>query len=300
MIKPSRHLPRSTLSALLTGLALMILAPPCRADFIKADTGNTAAGTSSTIDGTYNFAVLDKTTTNSSLPGYYTDSTKTAVGNTYGAASNYGPNGVVTGYAQKFDQLFKPGTGSGALNTANRYLYLVQVVNNGTNADGISTVTIPKLAGRLGSFGIFDGRKTTDASDNKGAVSLTNNLGPDGHPFDGIVYTGTVKPGVSSSTTTSTNINTGATVAIVGNDLVITFTGGLANGAKSVLIGFTSDVPPFIRNDAFTLSNGTHTASGQAPVPTPEPGALALAGIGLGCGLTFYLRRKRGGTPPGA
>jgi len=277
---------------------MMMSASHCRADFIKADTGNTSAGTSSSTDGTYNFAVLDKTTTNSSLPGYYTDSTKTAVGNTYGAASNYNKSQVVTGYAQKFDQMFNPGTGSGPLNTANRYLYLVQVVNNGPNTDGISTVTIPKLAGRIGSFGTFEGKKTTDASDNRGAVSLTNNLGTDGHPFDGIAYTATVKPGVSSSNTTAGNTNTRVSMALVGNDLVITFTGGLANGLKSVLIGFTSDVAPFMRSDAFTLSDGTHTASGQAPVPTPEPTALALAGIGLACSLTVYLRRKRAGISP--
>jgi hypothetical protein len=289
------------LIAVLVGLASLVSGSRGRADFLVNDTGNTSTGTSTTIDGTYNFAVLDKTTTNKNVSGYYTDSTHTTVGNTWGAVSSYQKdshgNFQVSAYAQNFNQLFTPGTGSSALNTSNRYLYLVEVTNNGTNTNGISTVTIANVAGQIGSYGIFAGQKTTGTGDDKGTVTLMNDLGPDNHPFDGHAYTPTTRPHIQSDTMTPGNAPTGATVKIMGNDLVVTFTGDLANKKESVLIGFTSDYAPSIKDGAFTFSGSGHTASGQAPLPAPEPTAYVLMGIGVCCAcLIVWLRRKHTAT----
>jgi hypothetical protein len=273
---------------LLAVIGLLGPIAPARAEFLTAYTGNTSAqaGHPVSVDGTYNFAVLDKT-----LGG--------TAGNVFGAVSNSNaPVNDPARYAQNFDQRFVAGAGSGALDTSARYLYLVQVVNNGPNQSAIKDVFTALNPGLVTSWGYF-GLKLggLGAGDDRGAVDANNNLGPDGHPFDGLAYSPTNRPFVLTLPTGDPGILP-AGVTVDGSGFDISFgAGGLLNGQRSVLIGFTSNDAPKFVPDGENLSNGAGgLAFGESPIPAPEPSALVLlglGGVGLGFGGWIARRRKR-------
>jgi hypothetical protein len=299
-------------SVLLAGLCLLGGARPVRADFLAGYSGNTTesnAGSTRTIDGTYNFAVLDR------LTGGYTqyDSQGHEIGNVFGAVSDpskpYDPNNPNNGrFAANFDGKFNPGVGSGGLDTSARYLYLVQVVNNGptpTPIKQVSTYLDPTLVTSWGVFGP-DG-----LNDNRGAVDFNNNFGsngpgdpkspPDsGFQFNAPANAGVLKPGVVNVTGGTDPGIVPATVSLGADNLLATFAGsGLAAGQRSVLIAFTSnDAPGLTGIDQMFDLGGGNFSQGHNPIPAPEPSSLVLVGCGLaGLGLLCFRRRRLAATP---
>src|SRR5262245_62558389 len=101
---------RKALPALLTTAILLFAASEGRAAFLMRFSGNSRPGSGGAAGGlfaTVNFAVLDRA--------------NGAVGDTWDAD----PGNTI-----QFDTFFRPGQGSGALDTNAQYLYLYQVVND--------------------------------------------------------------------------------------------------------------------------------------------------------------------------
>lgn len=104
----------------------------------RADAGSIAAFTGSSVlsvpgpvDGTVNYAVYDS-------------ATSSFAGDVFG-----------TGKGGGFDGSFVAGTGSGALDTGARYLYVYQTVNNGGDSLEISANTVQIVPANLTSWGWF-------------------------------------------------------------------------------------------------------------------------------------------------
>ncbi len=288
MFIPRRPRPgKRLLVALLAALGVAISATRARADFLNSFSGNTQTTNGTGLDGTYNFAVLSQASGG-------------IAGNEWGAVINPRASGNAK-YDPIFDSRFVAGTGSGSLDKGAQYLYLFQIVNNGTGSFPISEIaTLVGNANAITSWGYFGSPgHQVGGNDNQGAVGLTNDFGTDGSHFDGKAYTGVTRPSivnVSGSSVSPVN------VSVVGGNLITDFpTGELASGNRSVLVGFTSNVAPTIHTGAnqpgFTFRDGVFTASGQAPLPMPEPSALILLGIGVACVSVFYLRKRRALTP---
>jgi hypothetical protein len=284
-------------SLLLVGLSLLGGARPVRADFLVNFSGNTTesnAGSTQTIGGTYNFAVLDR------LTGGTSD-------NVFGAVADpskpYNPSNPNNGrYASNFDSKFEAGTGSAALDTSARYLYLVQIVNNNPS----TTAPIKQLSTYLDTSLLTSwGSIAADGfNDNRGQVDRNNNFGnngpgdPHSPPASGFQFNaapnlGVLKPGV-------VNIEGGtdpgvapATVSLAGDKLVVTFAGdGLAAGQRSMLIGFTSNDAPSLAGVNQLFDGSGDFSQGQGLMPAPEPSSMVLVGCGLaGLGLLCFRRR---------
>jgi hypothetical protein len=281
---------RAACVALCAALALLATASAGRAEFLTDLTGNTQTTNGSGLDGTYNFAVLDQKTGG-------------VKGNEWGAVVNPAATDPAHRYDPVFDKRFIQGSGSGALDTTARYLYLFQIVNNGTGTDGINSVALSVDPSLITSFGYFGkpGEGGVGGNDNLGAVNSNNDLGQDGSHFNGKANAGVSRPAIVALNDGSSVAPQDVTVSLTNGQLVVTFpTSGLAQGNRSVLIGFTSnDSPGIAPQNVFRFDGSSGSAFGQAPIPMPEPSAYVLMGVGVGCaGLLLWRRRKAATASP--
>jgi len=250
---------RSARKALLpTAVALTVAltaAAPARAIFIAGFSGNTQPSHTAPgpgVGGTVNFAVYDATTGGSA-------------GDTFG-----------TGLAG-FDALFTASAGSGAFNTASRYLYVYQTVNNGPNAGAfpISTNSVQATPANITSYGTVAGTSFSTT-----VVGAAAGFG------DPSTFSGGAAPVIVLQAGNST-----PTLLLGSTSLRALFSPELTAGAKSTLWVYTSNVAPQI--GVTGLIDGGTTADGRAPTAVPEPSAVALSLIGLPA--LMLLRRRRAG-----
>jgi hypothetical protein len=286
---------RAVRVALFGAAALLLTSSVSRAEFLSNYTGNTQTTNGGGLDGTYNFAVLDQQTSG-------------IKGNEWGAVVNPAVTGTAR-YDPSFDKRFVAGTGSAGLDTGARYLYMLQIVNNGIGTNALQTVSLSLDPSLITSFGYFGkpGQGGVGGNDNLGAVDFNNNLGTDGLHFDGLAHTGVKNPAIVALNDGTSVAPQDVTVSLTNGQLMVTFpTNELAQGNRSVLVGFTSDYAPGIApGNVFSFDGssghgpehghgpGFGQAFGQAPIPMPEPSAYALMGVGVGCiGLILWRRRK--------
>jgi hypothetical protein len=275
---------RAVRVALLAAAALLLTSSVSRAEFLSNYSGNTQTTNGGGLDGTYNFAVLDQHS------GGIT-------GNEWGAVVNPAVSGTAR-YDPSFDKRFVAGTGSAGLNTGARYLYMLQIVNNGVGTNALQTVSLSLDPSLITSFGYFGkpGQEGVGSNDNLGAVDFNNNFGTNGSHFDGQAHTGVTNPAIVALPDDGTSVAPqDVTVSLTNGQLVVTFpTNELAQGNRSVLIGFTSDYAPGIApGNTFRFDGSSGHAFGQGPIPTPEPSAYVLMGVGVGCiGLILWRRRQ--------
>jgi hypothetical protein len=287
-----RLLKRLSLLTAACAVALATSASASRADFVSSDTGNTETrNASGTVDGTYNFAVLDRTTGG-------------IAGDEFGAVVNPRATSPSQRFDPYFDSRFVAGTGSGALDTSARYLYLFQIVNNGTGTDALRVLeTSLGSTSDITSWGYFGAPgKAVGAGDDLGPVSLTNDLGNNAPDFEvnGMTTTGVSRPHVTSDGSYVVPVHMTLTpngTLVTAFDTGSPATNELAAGHESVLIGFTSNVAPHLSatGSAFRFGNGAGGwayGGGALPMPMPEPSAIALVGIGLACVALLYWRRR--------
>jgi hypothetical protein len=280
---------------LLSALALLATASAGRAEFLTNSSGNTQTANGSGLDGTFNFAVLDQKTGGEK-------------GNEWGAVVNPAATDPAHRYDPVFDKRFIQGSGSSALDTTARYLYLFQIVNNGTGTDAITSVSLSVDPSQITSFGYFGtpGHGGVGGNDNMGAVNFNNDLGQDGSHFNGQASVGASRPAIVALNDSTSVAPQDVTVSVTNGQLVVTFpTSGLAQGDRSILVGFTSNDSPGLSTGAggfqtFRLGGSSGSAFGQAPIPMPEPSAYVLMGVGVGCcvGLILWRRRKAATASP--
>jgi len=246
---------RAPRSAAFLALAAVAFATPARGAFIGSFSGNTQPNHTSPgqgVGGTINFAVYDRTTGGSA-------------GDTFG-----------TGLAG-FDALFTAAGGSGAFNTASRYLYLYQTVNNGPGAGSfpISLNSVQVFPAFLTSYGTFTGT----------SFSTTVLGAPAGFNDPGTISTGAAPVVVGGQAGLVTPLILLGSTSIRANYAPEVF----AN-QKSVLFGYTSNQGPVIDHSGL-IDGGTTTDGLAASAGTvPEPSAVVLSLIGLPLGL--FLRRR--------
>jgi hypothetical protein len=267
-------------SVALVLLVALGLTGSADAALIASSSGNTNPGNLGT-DATVNFAVL----TNDGLAA-------TLAGDTFG-----------TGYSGLggFDSKFFAGTGSGAFDVLANYLYLFQVVNNGPGSNAIRDVSVSLLVDPmyLTSHGRFTG---IGFEDNLGLVSATNNFGSDAMVFsntDPANFGVTAAGGGSIAEDLPLGYYTPFIISKgPGNFSATFFVSGLggtsiANGGRSLLFGFTTDLSPYSANvgiiDGGSAANGTTIT----PVLVPEPASLAIWGLGAFGLALFGLRRRK-------
>ena len=263
-------------SCLLAG-AMIAWAPGITyAGFLTAYSGNTrAVAQDSVVDGSISFGVWD----NGSTGG---DKISVAVpGDT-----------------------FVSGVGSTADIDDARYVYLYQIVNDGTNGIMINdfTVHLGVDASKISAWGYFD---DVSLSDTDGVVGVNAPFG-NGAPAFGVA--GSVAPeniDWASSTggfvaDTSVLAPTVGVGIVTGGDTdtfrsYFSFSGAnpIADQAKSVILAFSSDYAPSFNLVTFKDSV-EYLAQGTVASPTPEPstvvGLLSLLPLGL-----IALRRRRRG-----
>jgi hypothetical protein len=285
---------RAACVALFAALALLATASAGRAEFLTNYDGNTQTTNGSGLDGTLNFAVLDQTTGGEK-------------GNEWGAVVNPAATDPAHRYDPSFDKRFIQGSGSSALDTAARYLYLFQIVNNGTGTDGIVSFALSIDPSLVTSFGYFGkpGHGGIGGNDNMGAVGMDNNLGQDGSHFNGKADVGVSRPAIVSISDGSSVAPQDVTVSVKNGQLVVSFpANGLAQGDRSVLVGFTSNYAAAFNTASdqyrtFSFNGTSGQTFGQAPIPMPEPSAYVLMGVGVGCvGLLLWRRRKAATASP--
>jgi hypothetical protein len=285
---------RAACVALFAALALLATASAGRAEFLTNFSGNTQTTNGSGLDGTFNFSVLDRTTGGEK-------------GNEWGAVVNTAATDPAHRYDPVFDKRFIQGSGSAALDTTARYLYLLQIVNNGTGTDAITSVALSVDPSEITSFGYFGkpGHGGVGGNDNMGAINFHNNLGQDGSNFDGKANVGVSRPAIVSLNDSTSVAPQDVTVSVKDGQLVVNFpTDGLAQGNRSVLVGFTSNDSPGFSGASdqyrtFRFDGSSGQAFGQAPIPMPEPSAYVLMGVGVVCvGLILWRRRKAATASP--
>jgi len=240
------------------------------AGIITTHSGNTqqiGAGFAPHMDGTVNFAVFNKT----------------------GGGGNDTWN---TSFATFDTAAFSAGTGSGALDTSAAFLYVYQVVNDGTDTRAISAIA-QSVGNSVTSWGSW---ATLGLFDGSGDVGSSN---PFGTP------SGFAATPASASVGANDGIGSIVTLGTAGtNPAAVTNSGGifraewsnnvpanLASGISSSLIGFTSNLTPgFAAHSVFDAGS---TSSGLAASPVPEPSTLVLLGIGALCGIPGLRRRSK-------
>jgi hypothetical protein len=246
-------------------LAFAVTAAPARAGYLAAFSGNTQpyhTVPGNGVGGTINFAVYDA----------------------LGGVGASGPTDTWGTGVANFNNLFVAGSGSGALSTTSRYLYLFQVVNNGPSSASfpISTQTTSAIPALISSFGSFTG----------------TSFGPTSAPFVLGVPSGFGDP--SAASVPATPAITGGVAGLIApgslilgsTSLKALFTTELTSGQSSTIYGFTSNVAPSVFSSAGLIDGGT-TADGRAPTAIPEPSAIVLGLIGLPFGLLLRRRLAR-------
>src|SRR5262249_44430810 len=154
---------------------VLALAPPARAEFLTNYVGNTQIkDAGGTLDGTLNFAVLDRT---GAIAGK----------NDWGVVADTSkPVGNPARYDKVFDSRFVAGSGSAALDTSAKYLYLFQVVNNGTGTaqiKGLNFLVGSNISSLLTSFGYFGSPGRHEGFNDGGPVNFSNDFGKDNGSF---------------------------------------------------------------------------------------------------------------------
>jgi len=225
------------------------------------------------VDGHVNFAVLDRS--------------GGVLGDTWG-----------TGMAG-FDAFFvKDSIGfstSGPLDTAARFLYLFQTVNDGVNSleIGLNSVQVDPTA--VTSFGVFFGLGFTESS------VLTAAGGP---YLGGASAAPGDKSGMSVGGSPGVAVN-GAAVSPVdfnktGSSLQAMYLfPALTPGSISMIWGYTSNAKPFIGKtsiiDGGTSANGTvpvNVTTPEGPL-VPEPASFLMFGMGISGMCGYGLRRRK-------
>jgi hypothetical protein len=245
-----------------------------RAAFIAADSGNTNISSNPPVvggvDGTINFGVELNT------------------------GAGFSPTSGT----------FVAGTGSGALDTTAKYLYLYQVTNNGSISASISSASIGINTGSATSYGYFTG---STLSDNAGEVRGTplpvgNDFGTDGAVFvnGAPANLGVVTPGMVAATGTGVQVPkvpTSVSINGTGSSLVVSWTAAsgtsspIANGGRSVVFGFTSNLSPAILIGSI-VDHGS-TGNGHVISTSPEPGSFLAAAIACPCLFGFWGWKRR-------
>ena len=223
-------------------------------------------------DGSVSFAVFD--------------TSGGAVGDTFG-----------TGFAG-FDAFFAAGVGSGVFDAGAAFLYLYQVVNDGTSALNIRRNTVdlngnPSSAltswGSFvtgGALGFFDGA----------AVGVGNPLGTNG------VFV--LSPPASAAPADASGALVGSIITALGagtfvlptsvDNLAGTFesnyaAGSLIGGTRSILVGFTSNLSWRYANSG--VIDGVST-NGTVASLVPAPPSIVMLLTLLPFGLVGYFRRR--------
>lgn len=181
---------------------------------------------------------------------------------------------------------FTAGSGSPALSSAG-FIYLYQPVNDGVQTGDVITKVNQKL-GLPGnnsplspsSWGFFDHQVFCTSS-----------------PCSTVVGPGTPLPtsATPSFVTNTASINpTG--VSLFGSTLQATYAGvhgtGMEDPGTSSLLAFTSPLGPQFDLTGGTITDGTHTASGNSPDPAPEPSTLLLSAIAFGAAFAPLTRGR--------
>jgi hypothetical protein len=260
------------------------------AAIISNGSGNTNPGDLE-IDGTINFAVYNRGL------GSGTD--------TFGT-------GLST-FDTYFDQdLSGPGATSGGFDVNANYLYLFQVVNDGSVNHAIVEAVIDTY-GSVTSWGVFEGLGFGDAQGKVGDTvtvgsnTFVNRLGNDSSAFGdpdtysnnaiaSIVMISDGKPGVNTRRTVYPGGSSPGKFRMVFNDL----DDGLIGGARTYLIGFTSNERPAFVTAAILGSSadgkaaGPSTGTAGAPPVLPEPASMAIWSLGLAMvgGVGAWRRRR--------
>ena len=248
------------------------------ADFMYEFSGNTRAAAEGTVvDGSISFAVWD------------------SVGH---------GGGTLTGAVPGDTFVHGSGSGSAGIGEA-RYVYLYQIVNDGTNDMMINdfTVYLGANASDISAWGYFE---DISLADSQGAVGSNNRFGDDVPAFG---VAGSVAPAntdwsgntgsfaVDEAGTVEPNVGVGI-VTGGGSDTFrayFSFLGEnpISAGTKSCVLAFSSDVAPTFNLVTFKDSV-EYLAQGTVASPTPEPstvvGLLSLLPLGL-----IALRRRRRG-----
>jgi hypothetical protein len=262
--------------ALILGLAVLAATSGvCEAAFLQGYSGNTNAKQAGVApqDLTMNFAVYDRDNTDP-----------------YDATTNPDPYGL----GANMLGAFVPGT-VGPLGAFDQeYLYLYELVNNGTAAAPVNQYTVSLYGGvaTVMDWGYFP---TYVFQDDSGAVTVSNDFGEDAQVFQnpGLPSTGVTRPGV---TTVGDAVNPQVVElrpAVAEQLLRVGFdrdSGELASQNRSSIFGFTSYLPPKF---SIAAAQDGGIANGYVPAPIPEP---SVAVMGIGCllaGAVIGLRRRR-------
>lgn len=240
----------------------IVVATPARATFIGAFSGNTRGKTSGAIaDATINFAVLDRS--------------GGVAGDRFG-----------TGHAGFDLAATTRGQSSGSsFDMSASYLYLYQIVNDGTLAGAIRMTGVGFAGPLVTSFATWD-LTFTDA---EGVTGVDQPFGMVENPFTdpATVATDIVSPGIDDHAGRAWT----GTDGFVG--LSISFNPDLMVGETSALFGFTSNAPPRLVEFAGTAAS----VAAVLPVPIPEPSAVVLLAAGLAGLATRKMRWTQGRIP---
>ena len=216
------------------------------------------------VDGTVNFAVLDRAGTTS--------------GDSWG-----------TGFSG-FDSHFVPDIGSVDLQTGDRFLYLFQVANNGSDTNAIDTLAVSLIGPNtlINSYGHFS---MLGFADDAGAVSAGNDFGTSGtFAFPAVANIGVDSPGIVDLSGSSDTVAP-SRVRLLSESVKATWDDELADGVRSTIVGFTSDAGPGFALS--TLRDGGFPAAGDLTAPVPEPSAWMLGCLAAPFGLAMARRRRR-------
>jgi len=264
-------------SCLLVGAMLAWTPGIAYADFMYEFSGNTrAVAAGGVVDGSISFGVWDNSDGTDSLAAI--------------TAANSGAT-------------FVNGSGSTADIDDAQYVYLYQIVNDGTNNMMINdfTVYLGVDASAISAWGYFD---DVSLSDTDGVVGVDAPFG-DGAPDFG--DPGSYAPantawmssfGGFAADASVVAPQSGAVGIVTGSPSdtfrsYFGFSGPVLDGTKSVILAFSSNGAPTLKAVTFIDSVAT-LAKGTVASPTPEPstivGLLSLLPLGL-----IALRRRRRG-----
>jgi hypothetical protein len=155
---------------------------------------------------------------------------------------------------------------------------------------GLSSATLGVRQNAITSYGYFSGLGF-DSGVPSGAASAGDVFGA-AMPFTSdpvaAANLGVINPGVMAI---PDGVAPMLSYNAVTQSFISTFTSGLAVGGRTMLFGFTSDLPPVMGHTGI-IDDGT-VSGGMDPTPAPEPSTLVLLGCALPVGLLGWHRRVK-------
>lgn len=257
-----------------TVAAILLHSASSEAALVSGFAGNTRPNNPGGQDGSISFAVFD-------LAGG-------SAGDAFG-----------TGFAG-FDSFFAPGTSSPALNTsAGTYLYLYQIVNDGTVDEIIDNLTV-RLNGHplssVTSWGWFGGLGFLDNGVLVGDDEPLGNNGPfvDSPPAarapadtSGTLsgpYVAALSDGVVPAAVSLSGSGAFTSFKADFSETMVLGPSSVPGGSVSILVGFTSKLAPAFANAS--IQNGTSvngTVASVAPAPSALVMLMSVLPVLLGC-----------------